>query len=580
MKIYKYGLSHLKSCSNLSGLATLLEVQPRFFSKQIYHTESSEKYHEFIIQKKDGTDRKITAPNKNLKFIQSRLSRLLYQCYLDIHGMPKNLKTTLSHGFQRGRNLSIYTNAIKHSNRKFVLNVDIENFFDSFNFGRVRGYFIKNNRLDLNSTVATVIAQTVCFKDSLPQGAPSSPIVTEFITGSLDYRLQTLAKKKRCTYSRYADDITFSTNLAIFPDGIAQNNLGPGGWAAGVELNNAIKKAGFSLNLQKTRMQIHRQRQSVTSLTVNKTPNISSYYYKGTRFMAHSMMSTGKAAPPKESIKTDKEITAGHILGRLSHIYDIKGRNLDHKALRYYNKKNPPPQYLRIIGDFYHYNRIHINKKPIIVCEGKTDYVYLKEAIRWNSTDKQVSNLLVDVGKLSSKPSNGDHWHIDFLKHTKTAANFLNLSGGGGDLRNFAETHLDRISKFHTVDAQPPVIIIVDNDAQSAAMWSFISEKTGSSTKIDGSKELYNVGQNLFVVPIPSGGEKDFFIEKLFPPEWLKEKIGNKSLKLKQKKNEKLSETEYGKSEFSEKVIRANRGKVDCSNFLPLLHTVCKIIET
>ena len=110
-------------------------------------------------------------------------------------------------------------------------------------------------------------------------------------------------------------------------------------------------------------------------------------------------------------------------------------------------------------------------------------------------------------------------------------------------------------------------------------MWSFIKEKTKSTIKIDGSAPFYYVGGNLYVVPIPSGGKPEFYIEKLFPKNWLSEKIGARKLKVKQKKDEKLKEDEYGKTEFAEHVIRANRGKVDCSAFLPLLHTICDIIE-
>lgn len=117
MKIYRYGLRELKGCVDLSGLARLLDVQPKFLSKQIYHVDGADKYHVFGIPKKDGSERSIHAPNSKLKFIQSRLSRLLYQCYFDIHGKPEKPSKVLSHGFQRGRGLSIFTNANRHTNK-------------------------------------------------------------------------------------------------------------------------------------------------------------------------------------------------------------------------------------------------------------------------------------------------------------------------------------------------------------------------------------------------------------------------------------------------------------------------------
>ena len=93
-----------------------------------------------------------------------------------------------------------------------VLNIDLENFFESFHFGRVRGFFIKNNNFLLPIEVATVIAQISCYEGKLPQGAPSSPIISNLICEILDYRLLKIAKKYKLNYTRYADDLTFSTN--------------------------------------------------------------------------------------------------------------------------------------------------------------------------------------------------------------------------------------------------------------------------------------------------------------------------------------------------------------------------------
>ena len=114
------------------------------------------------------------------------------------------------------KNKSIYTNAAIHRNKRFVLNMDLQNFFDSFHFGRVRGFFIKNRNFNCTNEIATMIAQIVCYKGKLPQGAPSSPVITNLICGSLDYRISKLSKKYKLDYTRYADDITFSTNNRHF----------------------------------------------------------------------------------------------------------------------------------------------------------------------------------------------------------------------------------------------------------------------------------------------------------------------------------------------------------------------------
>lgn len=531
------------------------------------------------MRKKDGSKRLISAPNKHLKFIQSRLSRLLYQCYHDIHGVPEFPGRVISHGFQKKRSLSIFTNASRHVGRRYVFNADIADFFPSFNFGRVRGYFIKNHHFELNETVATVIAQTACFQNSLPQGAPSSPIISELITQTLDYRLQALANKHRCTYSRYADDLTFSTNLTEFPTAIGVCKEDNTGWAAGASFRKTVESFNFKLNDKKSRMQQGYQRQATTNLTVNDKVNVGSYYYKGVRFCAHSMMTTGKATATSKLAVTSSELTSHQIWGMLCHIHDIKGRGLEHKAIRAF-KTNPAPSYMRLMKDFYHFHRIHISHKPLIICEGKTDYIYLKESIRWNISDPRIAKHLISAGaspKIKSKK--GDHWGVDFVNHSDMAGNLLDLAGGGGDLPKFAGYHLERIEKLFAKSPPMPVIIVVDNDSQSEGMWTFIKKSTGATGKIDGSEPYYHVGKNLFVVPIPGGGKPDFYIEKLLPEKWLKEKLDGKSLKLTQKKDEKLKAGEYGKVDFANKVIKANRGNVDLSNFLPLLLTICDIIE-
>ncbi|MBY3225979.1 retron Ec67 family RNA-directed DNA polymerase/endonuclease [Rhizobium laguerreae] len=574
-KIYRYGLKELQSCIDLSDVASLLDVEPKFLSKQIYKTDPAVKYHTFQVPKKDGSSRLINAPNKNLKFIQSRLSRLLYQCYFDIHGKPEFPARAISHGFQKKRDLSIYTNAFRHTGKRHVFNADLKDFFPNFNFGRVRGYFVKNKHFALNDTVATVLAQTACFDNALPQGAPSSPIISELISQVLDYRLQAIARKYRCTYSRYADDITFSTNLPEFPEQIGL--AGAGAWIAGSSLEKAVTSSGFKLNPKKVRMQFGNQRQSTTGLTVNRKVNVGRYYYKGVRFCAHAMMTTGKAEAPAILKLPEEELSSHQIWGMLCHVHDIRGRQSDHAAIRSFTKSHPAPHYLRLMRDFFHYHRIHTNPKPLVICEGKTDYIYLKEAIRWNIADPKVAKLL-NISPLT-KTSKGDHWHVDFVRHTDMAGDLLDLAGGGGDLPKFAAYHLDRFEKLPKAEATKPVIIIVDNDNQSAGMWSYIKEATGSKGAIDGSQPYYHVGKNLYVVPIPSAGKKDFYIEKLFPPKWMKEKLGTKSFKIIQKKGEKLGPHEYGKGEFATKVIRANRGKVDCSNFLPLLQTLSDITD-
>ena len=582
-KIYHHGLAELRQCSDLSDVAHLLGVEPKFLSKSIYKTADVNKYQAFEIKKKNGADRKILAPNPDLKFMQSRLSRLMYQCYLDIFGTPKNPTRVLSHGFQKKRDLSIYTNASRHTSRRFVFNADLEDFFPSFNFGRVRGFFLKHNKFELGEKAATAISQLACFQNSLPQGAPSSPIISEFLAQPLDVALQKLAKEHRCTYSRYVDDISFSTNLRQFPSKIAFPFPIPEKWIVGPSLEREITRCGFKVNTAKTRMQGRTHWQSVTNLTVNEGVNIKKHYYKGARYCAYAMMTKGEAhASNKLNIEYDA-LSSDQVWGKLRHICDIKDRSNTFQPLRNYTGSNPAPHYLRLSGDYFHYHRIHISPKPLIICEGKTDYTYLKEAILWHKSNARVATNLVDISRFPTKgkKANGDHWGVDFVKHSKSADRFLDVSGGGGNLVKFCKLHIERTKKFHAVEGQKPVIVIVDNDKQSEGMWTFIKRETNSSAKVDGSKPYYKVSSSLYVVPIPkpTGLVGDVYIEMLFPDAWLKYELDGRKPKLRQKKGEKLQPGEYGKGEFAGKVIRANRGKVDCSAFAPLLETLCDIVD-
>ncbi|MEP3055586.1 MULTISPECIES: hypothetical protein [Paracoccaceae] len=170
---------------------------------------------------------------------------------------------------------------------------------------------------------------------------------------------------------------------------------------------------------------------------------------------------------------------------------------------------------------------------------------------------------------------------MDFVKHSPSADRCLDISGGGGNLVKFCTRHVERHKKFHANPLQQPVIVIVDNDKQSEGMWTFVKQETGSSKKIVGSEPCYKVSDNLYIVPIPkpTGVRGDVYIEMLFPKAWQTYELDGRKPKLVQKKGEKLQANEYGKGEFAGKIIRANRGKVDCGAFRPLLHTICDIVE-
>ena len=316
-------LTALKAATSLTELAPILGLPASALAYTLY-IAAGPKYTTFTIPKKRGGVRAIAAPTARLKGVQEYLTDLLTECRLEIEAAePRKL---VSHGFREGG--SIITNARQHKNRRYVLNLDLEGFFPAFNFGRVRGFFIANKNFALHKNVATVIAQIACHDNALPQGSPCSPIISDLIAHLLDMRLVSLMKKHKCTYSRYADDLTISTNQAKFPEKIAyQLEPGSSAWVLGDDLLETVHRAGFSANHKKTRMQYRDSRQVVTGLTVNKKVNIRADYYRTTRSMCQSLFTSGvyiKPGKPGSTAGTPAPGSIAALEGILNHIYFVK----------------------------------------------------------------------------------------------------------------------------------------------------------------------------------------------------------------------------------------------------------------
>lgn len=266
-------------------VAALLGYQYRFLVRVLYRTPDAAKYTSFDIPKRRGGKRTIDAPNPYLKAVQRRLSAVLYAVH-----RPRSS----AHGFLRAR--GIVSNASRHFGRRHVGNVDLENFFGSINFGRVRGLF-RAKPYGLPEPVATVLAQICCHNNALPQGAPTSPIVSNMLANSLDRELERLAKKYRCHYSRYADDLTFSTRQKAFPgELLASQGEGQVAATLGSELAAALHNQGFRPNPAKVRLAGQYVRQEVTGLVVNEKVNIRREFIRQLRAMIHALGKFGVEA--------------------------------------------------------------------------------------------------------------------------------------------------------------------------------------------------------------------------------------------------------------------------------------------
>ena len=238
------------------------------------------KYKAFVITKKNGSPRVIQEPYKKLKDIQYKVLNFLFE--------RSNRVKPCVHGFTKER--SILTNAKAHCSPKtgFILNVDIEDFLPSITFYRVRGLF-QSKPFEFSYEISTVLAHLCTFNGRLPQGAPTSPFISNLICRSMDGELIKLAQAHRAMYTRYADDITFSFTLrssSRLPSGICKYDGGQ--LLIGHELNSIVEKHSFKLNSAKTRINSRDSRLSVTGVVINEFPNVARRYIDEIRGALHA----------------------------------------------------------------------------------------------------------------------------------------------------------------------------------------------------------------------------------------------------------------------------------------------------
>jgi RNA-directed DNA polymerase len=257
-----------------ADVASLLNVSARRLNQVVYVDRTVSYCHTWVIPKRSGGTRDITAPRSTLYFMQARLAEVLQAVYEPRHAV---------HGFVRGR--SIVTNAQIHVRRRFVLNIDLKDFFPSIHFGRVRGMFLAAPFRCTNE-VATVLAGICCVDNTLPIGGPTSPVVANMVCLRLDSEIQRLARSTGSLYTRYADDITLSTNRTSFPVALARQDDGK--WILGTALQRVLDANGFEVNPKKIRLQNWMARQTVTGVVVNKKLNTRRAFVREIRAMLHA----------------------------------------------------------------------------------------------------------------------------------------------------------------------------------------------------------------------------------------------------------------------------------------------------
>lgn len=560
-------LTDLKRTKSLNDVAHLLGYKPKSLSYVIY--KMPVKYNTFTIPKKSGGVRAISAPCPELKLLQRRLSDGLQSCWEEIN-TDKKITKPISHGFRKGA--SIFTNAAVHRGRRFVFNVDIKDFFDSINFGRVYGFFVKNKDFALTESVAKILAAIACHDGKLPQGSPCSPVISNLIGQILDIRLAQLAHRHGCSYSRYADDLTFSTNKRVFPSGIAFSN-NDHSWEAGAALSKIIEKEGFQLNPKKTRMQYRDSRQEVTGLIVNHRINTRSEYRRLARAMTHQLVTTGKfqiSAMKADALGT---LVPTKIDGNIRHLQGMFGFidwiDLGHKKARQ-TLDGKPSSIDKAYKRFLMHRDFWASSSPVILCEGKTDSVYLRGAIRRLATAHPNLVSMSAAGKAEYK--------VRFFNYSYTSQRILDLSGGASVVKKFITGYIKSVKKTPVPANQKPLLVLLDNDTGGKVFYSLIKEYSGTNTSANGMEDYYHLAANVYVVftPIAKVGDESS-IEDFFDPALLGTKIEGKSFNA---ENEGFDEnTEYSKADFATKVVRPNIAMINFDKFDPILTRIESAIE-
>lgn len=391
-------------------------------------------YRSFHIPKKSGGNRTIHAPRNDLLNLQKVLNTILQSVY-----EPRSFVT----GFIPDK--SIIDNAKIHRNSRFVFNTDIKDFFPSIDLHRIRAV-LKLPPFNLNGNrekLAYIISNLCCCKIAvdrygevgdivtvekqvLPQGAPTSPIISNIVAQKLDRRLNGLAKKMGARYSRYADDVTFSSSKNIFrEDGEFRK-----------ELNRIITDQNYIINENKTRIQANSFRQEVTGLVVNDDVNVRRRYVKQLRMWLYYWETYGLEKSKKIFFK-------------------------DYFTNQIYKKGsiNEPGFAKSEKGSIYMVNVIRGRLEFLKMVRGETDSLYMKLRNRFDSqirsiyppsdtADQQVDSALPADDELDYSP-NSSHYMID--RSPKRVKKKDNLKTEGISKQ---QKQLNELLKYVTIDEE------------------------------------------------------------------------------------------------------------------------------
>ncbi|MBI1829932.1 MAG: RNA-directed DNA polymerase [Planctomycetes bacterium] len=232
----------------------------------------SPSFREVFVPKKRGGQRRLLVPDADLKSLQRRI----------LHRLLKKLRAhPAAHGFERGR--SIVTNALPHKGQRVVIKIDLVDFFTGTKANRIEQYF---RRIGWNADVAALLTRLCTAEGSLPQGAPTSPRLSNLVNFNMDSRIARVVQQRNGQYTRYADDITIS-----FPEDYPSRIRG-----VIQRVKRIVKQFGYRIHVRK-KLQILRshQQQRVTGLVVNRKVQLPRKVRRWLRAVQHRLKTRGSS---------------------------------------------------------------------------------------------------------------------------------------------------------------------------------------------------------------------------------------------------------------------------------------------
>lgn len=268
-----------------------IETDLGFSAKTLYGISNNidKHYHNAFIPKSDGTKRKLSVPDKILKLVQKSIADNILAYY------PVSKYAC---AYTYGSN--VQKNAAPHIGKKKILKLDIEGFFDNIIYTRVKDIVFYKEKF---SEPIRVLLSMLCYhRDSLPQGAPTSPAITNIIMYDFDEIVGSFCNEKGISYTRYCDDMTFSGDFDE-KEVIAL-------------VKQELKKLGLFLKNRKTAVIPNTKRQTVTGIVVNEKINLTKEYKRKIRQEVYYIKKFG----------LDEHLSKTDIVDKQQYLNSLKGR--------------------------------------------------------------------------------------------------------------------------------------------------------------------------------------------------------------------------------------------------------------